>query len=116
MSYTAKSVDNVKSAGFLIDSSVGSFYPQNSASLLGPMREMKFLRLPTKYWMDLGGNQDLIREHILRHAAKRKGIIVLPFHIYEQEKNFGGFCATVQKLRSMEMEFCNLRDAHNIIG
>jgi peptidoglycan/xylan/chitin deacetylase (PgdA/CDA1 family) len=115
LSYTAKSIDNVKAAGFSIDSSVGTFFPQNCAAALGSMHEIKFLRLPTKYWMDLDGDQKLIRRFILRKTAKEKGIIVLPFHIYEQEKNFDDFCIIIQELQNKGMKFYNLRDAHNLI-
>jgi peptidoglycan/xylan/chitin deacetylase (PgdA/CDA1 family) len=115
LSYTPGCLRNIRSAGFRLDSSSGSFFPQNRISRIGSMDEMKFLRLPTKYWMDLGGDPAIIGSYVASKASKGKGIIVLPFHIYEQAKNFDAFCSLIKELQSKGAKFSNLRDAYKII-
>jgi peptidoglycan/xylan/chitin deacetylase (PgdA/CDA1 family) len=116
LSYDEKCVKNVRLAGFCIDSSAGSFYPQKKLERLGELEQVRFLRLPTRYWMDLGGEPQKTYEYILRKIRRSGGVFVLPFHIHEQASHFKEFQAFIEKLQSENVEFMQLRDAAKVLG
>jgi peptidoglycan/xylan/chitin deacetylase (PgdA/CDA1 family) len=115
LSYSKKCVQNVRNAGFVVDSSVHCFYAQQRAGNLLTMKEIRFLRLPTPHGMDLeSSSYRNIKEYILK-KSRESGIIVLPFHVYEQAGHFGSFCALIKSLEANGAKFATLREACEMV-
>ncbi|MBI4170698.1 MAG: polysaccharide deacetylase family protein [Candidatus Aenigmarchaeota archaeon] len=111
-----QSVENVKNAGFSIDSSVGTFYPVKKLLDLGTLYEIPWLRLPKQWQMDVNEEDyAIIKNYIIKSVESKNGIFVLGFHTYYQYKKFQEFKDLIEKLVEMEVEFITLREAFVVL-
>ncbi|GEM_PF-6219165 len=111
-----KSVNNVAAAGFLIDSSVGAFYPVKKSGRLGPLVELPWLRLPRQWQMDVNEKDyGIIKDYIIRKVSSEYGIFVLGFHAYHQHAHFSEFKDLIDNLMKMPVEFLTLRGAAEVL-
>ncbi len=115
LSYTRQCVLNVMQAGFQIDSSVHCFYAQQKPADLAGMKEMRFLRLPTPHGMDLEAASYFRIEKFILKKSMESGIIVLPFHVYEQARYFDEFTLLIRKMKRMGVSFMTLREAQGMV-
>lgn len=117
--WTSKDTDcirNVKNAGFVLDSSVGTFYPVKKLRRLGALHEIPWLRLPRAWQMDVNENDySLVKSHIIRMVSSRAGVFVLGFHTYHQYRHFSEFKDLLEKLKNLGVEFLTLRDAYGVL-
>jgi len=111
-----RSVNNVASAGFLIDSSVGAFYPAKKAGKLMSMVELPWLRLPRQWQMDVNEKDyKVIKDYIIRKVSSESGIFVIGFHTYYQYAHFVEFKDLIENLMKMPVEFLPLREAAEVL-
>ncbi len=111
-----RSVNNVAAAGFLIDSSVGGFYPVKKLRKLGSLSELPWLRLPRQWQMDVNEKDyGIIKSYIIGKVSSECGIFVLGFHAYHQHANFGEFKGLIENLMKMPVEFLTLREAAEVL-
>ena len=111
-----RSVNNVAAAGFLIDSSVGTFYPVKKLGKLGALSELPWLRLPRQWQMDVNEKDyGIIKSYIIRKVSSECGVFVLGFHAYHQHANFSAFKDLIETLMKMPVEFLTLREAAEVL-
>ncbi len=111
-----QSIENVKNAGFVLDSSIGTFYPVKKLMHFGALYEIPWLRLPRQWQMDV--NEDdysVIKNYIIKSVASKNGIFVLGLHAYHQYKNFAKFKDLIENLAKLKVEFMTLREAFVVL-
>lgn len=97
----------VKEAGYLLDSTQGSFYPYTKIENEDGLYEFPFLRL-SEGQMDV--NEKVYpTDYILDKVIRFKGIFVLPFHSYYQEEHFEEFKKLIERLEFQGVKFMTLR-------
>ncbi len=106
-----KGYENIKKAGFRIDSTRGIYYPfQKPKKHLG-LKEYPFLRLPPNGQMDIDTESyDAMFDFIIKKLIKLKGVIVLPFHTWYQNDNFTEFKNLINELKNKKLNFKKLID------
>lgn len=103
--------ENVKEAGFEIDSTQGSYYPVQEVKEYRGLKEYPFLRLPPEGQMDIdteGYGQ--MKRFLLDEALDWKGVAVLPFHTWHEDNHFEEFKNLIEKLRDKDVSFKRLID------
>lgn len=106
-----RAYENVKKAGFRLDSTRGTYYPISSTSRYNSLEECPFLRLPPSGQMDINTKiYDSMSRFILKVCSSWRGIIVLPFHTWYQNQNFEKFKKLIKGLKRDKVEFKRLID------
>lgn len=111
-----ESLRNVKNAGFVIDSSIGTFYPVKKIKKINGLYEIPWLRLPKTWQMDVNEKDySVIKNHIIDIVSSKSGVFVFGFHTYYQHKNFEEFKELIESLLKINVEFMTLRKAVEVL-
>ncbi len=106
-----KAYENVKNAGFEIDSTRATYYPISKPREYESLEEYPFLRLPPTGQMDIDTKSyTSMSRFIQERSSAWEGIMVLPFHTWYQNKNFDEFKKLIRQLKEKGIEFKRLID------